>query len=305
MTTTLSLWHDTQARQTIVDYVAAVTDHKSADFIPERDRIVVFDNDGTLWVEKPAYIQLFFAIARLKQMAEADPRLLAQPDFKAAATDDMGYFAKLDPHAGGDVKALMKVVYDSHAGMSEDDFELMVKTYLEAARHPRFGVLYKDLTYKPMVELIRYLGDHDFKVFLASGGGMSFMRVAAEEIYGVAKERVIGSNITFETLMTADGPVIMRKPGLVDPVDDGPGKPVSIQLHIGQKPVLAGGNSDGDLHMLWLAEKSGHRSLSLLVNHDDADREYAYANGTEQVMPLAKEHGWLVVSMKNDWKTVF
>ncbi len=305
MTTTLSLWHDTQARQTIVDYVAAVTDQKSADFIPERDRIVVFDNDGTLWVEKPAYIQLFFAIARLKQMAEADPRLLAQPDFKAAATDDMGYFAKLDPHAGGDVKALMKVVYDSHAGMSEDDFELMVKKYLEAARHPRFGVLYKDLTYKPMVELIRYLGDHDFKVFLASGGGMSFMRVAAEEIYGVAKERVIGSNITFETLMTADGPVIMRKPGLVDPVDDGPGKPVSIQLHIGQKPVLAGGNSDGDLHMLWLAEKSGHRSLSLLVNHDDADREYAYANGTEQVMPLAKEHGWLVVSMKNDWKTVF
>ncbi len=227
--------------QTIVDYVAAVTDQKSADFIPERDRIVVFDNDGTLWVEKPAYIQLFFAIARLKQMAEADPRLLAQPDFKAAATDDMGYFAKLDPHAGGDVKALMKVVYDSHAGMSEDDFELMVKKYLEAARHPRFGVLYKDLTYKPMVELIRYLGDHDFKVFLASGGGMSFMRVAAEEIYGVAKERVIGSNITFETLMTADGPVIMRKPGLVDPVDDGPGKPVSIQLHIGQKPVLAGG----------------------------------------------------------------
>ncbi len=305
MATTLSLWHDTPARQAIVDYVAAVTDQKSADFIPERDRIVVFDNDGTLWVEKPAYIQLFFAIARLKQMAEADPRLLAQPDFKAAATDDMGYFAKLDPHAGGDVKALMKVVYDSHAGMSEDDFELMVKTYLEAARHPRFGVLYKDLTYKPMVELIRYLGDHDFKVFLASGGGMSFMRVAAEEIYGVAKERVIGSNITFETLMTADGPVIMRKPGLVDPVDDGPGKPVSIQLHIGQKPVLAGGNSDGDLHMLWLAEKSGHRSLSLLVNHDDADREYAYANGTEQVMPLAKEHGWLVVSMKNDWKTVF
>jgi len=305
MATTLSLWHDTPARQAIVDYVAAVTDQKSADFIPERDRIVVFDNDGTLWVEKPAYIQLFFAIARLKQMAEADPRLLAQPDFKAAATDDMGYFTKLDPHAGGDVKALMKVVYDSHAGMSEDDFELMVKTYLEAARHPRFGVLYKDLTYKPMVELIRYLGDHDFKVFLASGGGMSFMRVAAEEIYGVAKERVIGSNITFETLMTADGPVIMRKPGLVDPVDDGPGKPVSIQLHIGQKPVLAGGNSDGDLHMLWLAEKSGHRSLSLLVNHDDADREYAYANGTEQVMPLAKEHGWLVVSMKNDWKTVF
>ncbi len=305
MATTLSLWHDTPARQAIVDYVAAVTDQKSADFIPERDRIVVFDNDGTLWVEKPAYIQLFFAIARLKQMAEADPRLLAQPDFKAAATDDMGYFAKLDPHAGGGVKALMKVVYDSHAGMSEDDFELMVKKYLEAARHPRFGVLYKDLTYKPMVELIRYLGDHDFKVFLASGGGMSFMRVAAEEIYGVAKERVIGSNITFETLMTADGPVIMRKPGLVDPVDDGPGKPVSIQLHIGQKPVLAGGNSDGDLHMLWLAEKSGHRSLSLLVNHDDADREYAYANGTEQVMPLAKEHGWLVVSMKNDWKTVF
>ena len=305
MTTTLSLWYNTSARQAIVDYVAAVTDKMSADFIPKPDRIVVFDNDGTLWVEKPTYIQLFFAVARLKQMAEEDSRLLAQPAFKAAATGDMGYFARLDPHAGGDIKALMKVIYDSHAGMSEDDFERMARTYLETTRDARFDMLYKDLTYKPMVELIHYLVEHDFKVFLASGGGMSFMRVVTEEIYGIAKERVIGSNIAYETQMTANGPVIMRKAGVIDPVDDGPGKPVNIQLHIGQKPVFAGGNSDGDLHMLWLAEKSGYRSLSLLVNHDDAEREYAYTTDTEQVMALAKEHGWLVVSMKNDWKTIF
>jgi hypothetical protein len=181
----------------------------------------------------------------------------------------------------------------------------MARTYLETARDARFGMLYKDLTYKPMVELIHYLVEYGFKVFITSGGGMSFMRVVTEEIYGIAKERVIGSNIAFETQMTADGPVIMRKAGVVDPVDDGPGKPVNIQLHIGQKPVLAGGNSDGDLPMLWLAEKSGYRSLSLLVNHDDAEREYAYTTDTEQVMALAKEHGWLVISMKNDWKTVF
>ncbi|WP_269849918.1 HAD family hydrolase [Methanosarcina horonobensis] len=156
-----------------------------------------------------------------------------------------------------------------------------------------------------MVELARYLGDNGFKVFLASGGGMSFMRTVSEEIYNIPRERVIGSNISFETRMTDKGPVVFRRRGLVDPIDDGAGKPVNIELHIGRKPILAAGNSDGDLHMLWLAQKSGYRSLSLLLRHDDAKREYAYDEGSEKTLQMAKERGWIVVSMKDDWKTVF
>ena len=156
-----------------------------------------------------------------------------------------------------------------------------------------------------MVELIHYLRDHDFKVFICSGGGMTFMRTVAEDVYGIPRERVIGSNISFETEMTDDGPVLVRKPGIIEPLDDGPGKPINIELHIGRKPVLAGGNSDGDLHMLWLAQTGSYPSLSLLVHHDDAEREYEYDIGSEKTLEMAPERGWTVVSMKNDWKTVF
>ncbi|WP_261788803.1 HAD family hydrolase [Methanosarcina siciliae] len=305
MSEILSLWNETPAKKAIINYVNAVINPESADFVPEAERIAILDNDGTMWVEKPMYVQLFFVIDRLKQMAEADPALLDQPHFKAAATDDLTYFFRLDPHAGGDFKELMKTVFDSHAGMSQDDFMLMAKEFLETAKHPRFGMLYKDLTYKPMVELAHYLADNGFKVFLASGGGMSFLRTVSEEIYSIPKERVIGSNIAFETRMTDEGPVIFRKKGLVDPIDDGAGKPVNIELHIGRKPILAAGNSDGDLHMLWLAQKSGQNSLSLLLRHDDAKREYAYDEGSEKTLQMVKERDWIVISMKDDWKKVF
>lgn len=305
MSEILSLWNETPAKEAILDYVNAITNPDNADFVPEAERIVIMDNDGTMWVERPAYIQIFFAIERLKQLAEADPKLLNQPSFKAAATGDLAYFSRLDPHTGGNVKELMKIIFDSHAGMSQDNFMLIAKEFLETARHPRFGVLFKDLTYKPMIELVHYLEDNGFKVFLASGGGMSFMRTVSEEIYNIPRERVIGSNIAFETRLTDEGPVVFRKPGLVDPIDDGPGKPVNIELHIGRKPILAAGNSDGDLHMLWLAQKSGQHSLSLLLRHDDAKREYAYDEGSEKTLQMAEERGWIVISMKDDWKTVF
>jgi len=305
MSEILSLWNETPAKKAILNYVNAITNPDNADFVPEAERIAIMDNDGTMWVEKPAYVQIFFAIERLKQLAEADPELLNQSSFKAAVTGDMAYFFKLDPHTGGNVKELMKIIFDSHAGMSQDNFMLIAKEFLETSRHPRFGVLYKDLTYKPMVELVRYLGNNGFKVFLASGGGMSFMRTVSEEIYNIPRERVIGSNIAFETRMTDEGPLVFRRQGLVDPIDDGPGKPVNIELHIGRKPILAVGNSDGDLHMLWLAQKSGHRSLSLLLRHDDAKREYAYDEGSEKTLQMAEERGWIVISMKDDWKTVF
>ena len=255
--------------------------------------------------EKPTYIQLFFSIDRLKKLAEADPKLLNRPYFKAAATGDLAYFTTLDPHSGGNVEELMKIVFDTHAGMSQDDFMLIAKEFLETARHPHFGVLYKDLTYKPMVELVRYLGNNGFKVFLSSAGGMSFMRAVSEEIYNIPIEHVIGSDIAFETRMTDEGPVVFRKTGLVDPLDDGEGKPVNIELHIGRKPILAAGNSDGDLYMLWLAQKNGQSSLSLLLRHGDAKREYAYDIGSEKALHMAAERGWILVSMKDDWKIVF
>jgi phosphoserine phosphatase len=303
MSEPLSLWNDTPTRQAILDFAADVTDEGSPDYVPPAERIATFDNDGTLWCEKPTYFQLLFAINRLKEMAEADRGLLEQPAYKAAATGDMGYFAGLYP---GNVAELMQLVFDTHADMPQAEFEALATDFLSNARHPRFGVPFKQMTYKPMIELIRYLEAHDFKVFIASAGGMSFVRTVAEEIYGIPRERVIGSNVSFETRMTEDGPALHRKRGLVEPMDDGPGKPVNIELHIGRKPILACGNADGDIHMLWYTETSQYTSLQLVLHHDDAEREYAYEGASAaKVFALARERGWSVISMARDWKKVF
>ena len=244
MSNQLPSWNDRTTKKTILNYVSSVTDPNLATFVPVEDRIATFDNDGCCWNEKPAYIQLFFSLARLKRMATDDPALRDKPHFRAAYEGDMDYFAQLDPHAGGDVKQLMQVVFDSHAGMTQDEFEPMVREFMTTARHPRFGVPFIQMIYQPIVELINFLHDQEFKVFLCSAGGMTFMRAASEEVYGIPKERVIGSNISFETKMTDEGPVIIRKPGIIEPIDDGPGKPINIELHIGRKPILAAGNSD-------------------------------------------------------------
>ena len=302
MSETLRSWNESSTKQKILDYVAGVTDEASPTFVPVPERVATFDNDGTLWCEKPAYIQLLFAIDRLKQMSEADPKLLEKPAYRAAAEGEMAYFAGLYP---GNIPALMQIVFETHGGMAQAEFETLAGDFLSEAKHPRFGVPFKQLVYKPMVELLHYLADNGFKVFIASAGGMSFVRTVAEEIYGVPRERVIGSNVTFETKMTAEGPVLMRKAGLVDPVDDGPGKPVNIELHVGRRPILAGGNANGDLHMLWYSETSDRSTLQLLVHHDDAQREYAYDAGAEQVLSLAAERDWLIISMKDDWREIF
>ena len=303
MTNILSLWHNTTTKQSILAFVEAVTTPGSADFVPPADRIATFDNDGTLWCEKPTYFQLLFAIDRLREMAEADTRLLAEPAYKAAAENDLAYFAGLYPH---NVPALMKIIFDTHAGMTQTEFEAQALAFLSEQKHPRYGVPFKQLVYKPMVELLRYLDQNGFKVFIASAGGMSFVRTVVEEIYDIPRERVIGSNVAFEPRLTDAGPVLYRRPGLVEPIDDGPGKPVNIELHIGRKPIVAGGNADGDIEMLWYAETSPHKSLQLVLHHDDDEREYAYEGASaEKVFPLAQKRGWTVISMKNDWKEVF
>lgn len=302
MISALTSWNDTATTQTIIDFVGAVTNPSNARYVSPAERIAVFDNDGTLWCEKPGYIQLFFAVARLKQMAEADPALLDKPAYRAATTGDLGYFAALYP---GNIQALMEIVYDTHAGMSQPEFEDMAYSFLSQAHHPRFDVSYKQCVYQPMLALLDYLRRHDFKVFIASAGGMSFVRTVSEEIYQIPRENVIGSNITFEVTHQAGRLVLLRKPGLIDPPDDGPGKPVNIELHIGRPPIVAVGNANGDVEMMEFAQASGKPFLNLLLRHDDAAREYAYDQGAERVVQLAAERGWLTISMKNDWQHIF
>jgi phosphoserine phosphatase len=301
----LPSWQDGPTRDAILGYVQSVIDPHQRTFVPPVEQIATFDNDGCCWNEKPMYIQLAFALARLKQIAADEPALLDKPHFRAAYEGDMAYFAALDPHAGGDLQQLLQIIFDTHAGMTTAEFDAMVYEFMTTATHARYGVPFKEMVYQPMVELIHYLHDHDFKVFLCSAGGMTFMRAVAEEIYGIPRERVIGSNVTFETMMTDDGPVVLRKAGLVEPIDDGPGKPINIELHIGRKPILAAGNSDGDLHMLWWAQTGAYPALALLVRHDDAEREYAYDIGSEKTLQMALERGWTVISMRQDWKQVF
>jgi phosphoserine phosphatase len=297
----LSLWNNTPVRQLILDFVFAVTTQGGPDFIPPVERIVTFDNDGTLWCEKPFVNQLFFGIQRCKELAIANPSLLEQPNYKAAAADDLSYFSSLYTR---DPAEWEKLVNDTHIGMTRSEFEDQVATFLTSGIHPRFGVPFKQLTYAPMVELIRYLEVQDFKVFITTAGGMTFVRPVSEEIYGVPRERVFGCNETFETRLTDHGPVVYRKAKQFDLVD-GPSKPVNIEVHIGRIPILVAGNADGDLHMLWYSETSPHKSLQLLLHHDDADREYAYNGGAEKVLQLAANHNWHVISMKKDFLKVF
>jgi phosphoserine phosphatase len=298
----LSLWNNTPTRQVIAEYVSAVTTPGSPDFVPPAERIATFDNDGTLWCEKPAYIQLFFALQRLKALAAADPALLEQPGYKAAVENDMAYFNSLHP---GNLTELRKLLFDTHAGMAQAEFEAQALAFLSQDSHPRFGIPFKQLTYQPMIELIRYLERRDFKVFIATAGGMSFVRTVSEEIYGISRERVIGSNTTFDPRMTDQGLVLVRKPGLIEPIAEGPGKPVNIELHIGRKPILAAGNSDGDIHMFLYSQTSPYKSLQLLLHHDDAQREYAYDGGAEKALQLAVEHNWKLISMQQDFSQVF
>ncbi len=302
MNTVLRSWNDTPTRATILDFIEQATDPDSQAFVAPADRVATFDNDGTLWCEKPAYPQFVFAMQRLKQLAVEMPELATQPAYKAALEDDISYFTKLYP---GDVPTLMKVLFDTHAGMRQEEFKQMAVEFLSNVKHPRFGVPFKECTYLPMVELVHYLQANEFKVYIASAGGMSFVRSVSEEIYNIPKENVIGSSISFEVGKEGDKLVLLRKPGLVEPLDEGPGKPINIELHIGRPPILAAGNSDGDIEMLEFAESSGKPFLNLLVHHDDGEREYAYNEGASGALNLAADRGWTVVSMRDDFREVF
>ena len=299
---TLDSWNPGAAGP-ITDFVQRVTDPSSPDFVPAPERIAVFDNDGTLWAEQPAYFQLFFALDWMRAHADEHPEWRSDPAQRAALEGDM------DALAATGKEGVLKVIMASHAGMSSEEFATATRTWLETARHPTSGRPYTEMIYAPMLELLEYLRAHDFKTFIVSGGGVAFMRVFSEEVYGIPPEQVVGSSIatTFEN--TADGPRILRL-AEIEFIDDKEEKPVGIQRFIGRRPIAAFGNSDGDHQMLqWTAAGDGAR-LCALVHHTDGEREWSYDRDShigrlDAALQQARADDWWVIDMARDWAQVF
>ena len=300
----LPSWNDTAPKAAIVSFVEKVSKQGSPDFVPEPERIAVFDNDGTLWVEHPMYTQLAFALERVKTLAPQHPEWKNVQPFKAALEGDMETLA-----ASGE-KSLLELIMVTHAGMTTSDFQKVVTDWISTARDPRFKRPYTELVYQPMVELLSYLRANGFKTFIVSGGGVEFMRPWTEKAYGVPPEQVIGSSIKTQFKMQDDTPTLYRLPE-VNFIDDKAGKPVGINQEIGRRPIAAFGNSDGDLEMLqWTTMGGAPARLGMLVHHTDAEREYAYDRKTEfgrldKALDAAAITGWTVIDMKADWKQIF
>jgi hypothetical protein len=285
----LPSWRNTPAKQAVTEFVAAVTDPGSADFVPEADRIAVFDNDGTLWTEQPMYAQLAFALDRAAEL---------------------GHPVSLDTLHSGGMPALVDLVTLTHAGITTAEFDAVCRQWLASARHPRSGRPYPAMVYQPMLELLALLDRGGFSCWIFSGGGTDFMRAFASEVYGLPPHRVIGSVGGTEFRIGPAGPELV-KTAAIQVINDGPQKPASIHANVGQRPILAAGNTDGDLPMLHWASASPHRTLQLVVRHTDAEREYAYdrdpilGSGTGQLDAFAAEHTWTVIDMAADWSAVY
>jgi phosphoserine phosphatase len=299
----LPSWNEGAAKSRILAFVAAVTDPASEQYLPPEARIATFDNDGTLWAEQPIYFQLVFALDRVRAEAAAHPEWREDPALAAVLSDD--------PEAlhGLHLEDVLKIVAASHAGMTDAEFQAQTEAWLASARHPRFDAGYATLVYQPMLELLSFLRDEGFQTWICSGGGIDFLRTFAEETYGVPPEQVIGSGVAKEFRFDDGVASFARLPELLEPVNDKEGKPVWIRRQIGRRPVLAVGNSDGDLAMLRYAG-SDSPSLGILIHHDDAEREWAYDRESTvgrlaEGLDVAGPSGWLLVSMKDDFARVF
>jgi phosphoserine phosphatase len=299
----LPSWNKGNSKRSILRFVEAVTSEGGAEFVPRLDRIAVFDNDGTLWSEKPFYFQLAFALDRVKALAAQHPEWQEQQPFQAVLEDDIEGFL-----AGG-MRAILDVLVVTHGGNTTDEFEQIVLDWIASARHPRTRRLYTEMVYQPMLEILDYLRANGFRTYIVSGGGIEFMRAWVEGVYGIPSEQVIGSTIETKYEMRDSGPVLVRIPK-VDFVDDGEGKPVGIHKFIGRRPILAFGNSDGDQQMLqWTADGDGARLMGL-VHHTDAEREWAYDRESpvgrlDKALDEARDEGWTVVDMAREWRVVY
>jgi len=300
----LPSWNAGAAKAAIVAFVDKVTLQGGADFVPPAERIAVFDNDGTLWAEQPVYFQLAFAIDRIKAMAPQHPEWATKQPYAAVLAGDLAALKASGEHG------LLQIMAVTHAGMTTDAFAADVAGWLATARHPRFRRPYTELAYQPMLELLAYLRANGFKTFIVSGGGVEFMRGFAERVYGIPPEQVVGSSGATELGAGSDGTPELKKLPKVEFIDDGPGKPAGIERFIGRRPIVAFGNSDGDLQMLeWTAAGTGPRFMALL-HHTDAEREWAYDRTSavgklDKALDVARAKEWIVVDMKRDWGEVF
>jgi hypothetical protein len=299
----LPSWNDGANKQAVLSFVAGVTREGSPQFVPTAERIAVFDNDGTLWAEQPMYVQFVFMLEQVKAAAPQHPEWKNDPVFAALAANDREALRRLGE------KDVLGFVTAANAGMSDEAYDQAVRAWLARARHPKFDRPYTELVYQPQLELLRYLRSNGFKTFIVSGGSAEFMRAWAERVYGIPPEQVIGTQNAMQLRLDGGTPTLVRQPAL-DFVDDGPGKPVGIYKHIGRRPILAFGNSDGDWQMLQYTMAGPGLRMALLVHHDDAEREFAYDRQSavgrlDKAWDDALAKGWNVVSMKSDWKVVF
>lgn len=299
----LPSWNAGPAKQAILDFVAAVTTQGAPAYVAPAERIAVFDNDGTLWAEKPVYVQLYFAFDRVKALAPDHPEWKTQEPYASILKDD------LQAALAGGKHAVLEIIAATHAGMTTEAFATLVEDWSRTARNPVKERLFTQMVYQPMLELLAYLRAEDFKTFIVTGGGIAFVRVLSDPLYGIPPEQVAGSSdkLTFEL---RDGlPALIKLPEITF-IDDGPGKPVGIQAHIGRKPIAAFGNSDGDLEMLQYTCLPPGPGFCLFVHHTDARREWAYDRQSEvgrldKGLDAAAEHGWTLADMAKDWKTIF
>lgn len=306
----LPSWNENDTKLRVLNFIQTVTDPGSADFVAPVERIATFDNDGTLWLEKPLYIQLQYGLRVIGKLAAQNSELRARQPYRAVFEKDMTWLGKVAADfARGDLSGVMTLLsayVEAFNGFTVEAFDADVLDFFTNAQDPRFEKPYKLLTYQPMVELVKTLQESGFQVYITTGGGRDFVRAVCEEIYNIPRSLTIGSSVTFKYGEDAQGVAqVMRTKEIEQPIDDGPGKPEHIHRATGRRPIMAAGNSDGDIHMLKYAAGHPGSTLGLLVHHDDPEREYAYYEGAEKALQLAKKEGWLVVSMKNDWKTIF
>lgn len=300
----LPSWNDGTTKKAIISFVQAITDTSSPDYVPPAERIAVFDNDGTLWSERPVYFQLLFAIDRVKELAPQHPEWKTQQPFKAVLENDMETLAK------GGQKGVLELVMATHANMTTEEFTQTVQNWLSSAIHPTMHKPYTELVFEPMLELLTYLRAKGFKTFIVSGGGVEFMRAWTEKIYGIPPEQVVGSSFATQFELQDGKPVLIRQPKLSF-YDDKEAKPVAINQYIGRQPIFAFGNSDGDLQMLqWTTLHENTKHFAGIVHHTDSEREFAYDKDShigqlDKALTEAEDNGWTVVDMKKDWKVIY
>jgi phosphoserine phosphatase len=309
MTHLLPSWNDTPTRQKILDFAASVTDKASPNYVPPQERVAVFDNDGTLWCEKPLYIQFDYLLRKMAEQAEHEPDLRSQYPWKAAWEKDLEWLGgAVTKHYQGDdsdLQVIIKGILRLAEGLPVEQIEAEARQFIKDTRHPTLGFSYQDCIYQPMLELLRYLESNGFTNYIVSGGGRDFMRGFSEELYGIPRERVIGSTLAYRYVAGEAGEDSIVQRAELDVIDDGPGKPVQIWNIIGRRPILAAGNSNGDLQMLNFAGGKSMPALRLLVVHDDEAREFNYQAGAEQVIEIVQANNWTPISIKLDWKKVF